>query len=966
MLGRDGSNTVSTMVLDGQAKSGRLLRVSRFCRPRNSLPARTVRVKWLERSTVDNQQQSLQAAFVSISVLLDLSAKTNDVALLSIEGTASKPAHAVPVVLKVIPDGFHNNNNRPPQGSHDQTAKESNEVGKKNGIQPGNAPFKVTENDDDDDDNDDAIFVAPTLIGMVHSWYSGIQKNDSDSDQYENDCLRATLRLYSMPLGGSIPMAGQVLVRLLGRPVPTEDTITPEYSNFINKNDATNSNGFRKGGRNDDSGQDTQQMLAEVPRIAGRYRPAFVSRGSLVSVWHKNTVFVYEVTDIIGLGQWHTVAATAESTTWDLVNDVERAIPCSRLPQLHRCASFFQARRFDPPPHPNIRQVIDALQISTGKSNAGDRRILHVVGTVPHHHVDVCVCAASDRIGMRYLPVRGLAAYAHRYGHKVSTGGIADQIEGCKVALQNAQRSTPCVLHLVDLDQEWAAYKADVEALHAQQQRLWTLLVSFLDDRTDVQHDEGSYPDLLVVFSTMEPLKDNGPFQQNAVWQPVLLDRPDPEYNRYLLRLHGGPNNTINDKSASIGIPANKVVQQSMLASKATDWASMESTSSPQLPNSSSSFRTTTDASKSSNTSIPNVHWEDVGGLQQVRDEIRDALELPMEHPELFTSGGRSGLLLYGPPGTGKTLVAKAVATEYGLPFFSVKGPELLDSYIGESEANVRKAFAEASLSSSSSSSSSSDASPTQAFCSVLFFDELDSLAPRRSDSAGSGGAGVMDRVVATLLTELDRNNNKSTHNHDHDEEKHDKRIGKNRGKAAPVFVMGATNRPDLLDPALFRSGRLDRLVYLGLPTSSSDRAQILAALIRKFRLEGGTPLQVATQVIDRFPPRLSGADMASIATDALMRSIRRLCNEIETECTQRQQITPETTIEDVLDDYSRDGGQRGAHDHSGGSIDRVTPIVTLKDLLEAAASCTPSVRESELKRYEQLRQEFSTTTKTP
>lgn len=169
---------------------------------------------------------------------------------------------------------------------------------------------------------------------------------------------------------------------------------------------------------------------------------------------------------------------------------------------------------------------------------------------------------------------------------------------------------------------------------------------------------------------------------------------------------------------------------------------------------------------------IPNVTWDDVGGLANVKADILDTIQLPLERPELFADGlkKRSGILLYGPPGTGKTLLAKAVATSCSLNFFSVKGPELLNMYIGESEANVRRVFQRAR-----------DAKPC-----VIFFDELDSVAPKRGNQGDSGG--VMDRIVSQLLAELD---------------------GMSDGEGgADVFVIGATNRPDLLDPALLRPGR--------------------------------------------------------------------------------------------------------------------------------------------------------------
>ena len=198
---------------------------------------------------------------------------------------------------------------------------------------------------------------------------------------------------------------------------------------------------------------------------------------------------------------------------------------------------------------------------------------------------------------------------------------------------------------------------------------------------------------------------------------------------------------------------------------------------------------------------IPNVTWDDVGGLSNVKDAITETIQLPLERPELFARGmkKRSGILFYGPPGTGKTLLAKAIATEYSLNFFSVKGPELLNMYIGESEANVRRVFQRAR-----------DARPC-----VVFFDELDSVAPKRGNQGDSGG--VMDRIVSQLLAELDGMSS-----------------GSDSGGGG-VFVIGATNRPDLLDPALLRPGRFDKMLYLGVSDTHEKQLTILEALTRKY-----------------------------------------------------------------------------------------------------------------------------------
>jgi transitional endoplasmic reticulum ATPase len=171
---------------------------------------------------------------------------------------------------------------------------------------------------------------------------------------------------------------------------------------------------------------------------------------------------------------------------------------------------------------------------------------------------------------------------------------------------------------------------------------------------------------------------------------------------------------------------------------------------------------------------VPNTTWKDIGGLEDVKRELRELVQYPVEHPEMFEKFGMQpsrGVLFYGPPGCGKTLLAKAVANECQANFISVKGPELLTMWFGESESNVRDIF---------------DKARGAAPC-VLFFDELDSIGKARGSSLGdAGGAG--DRVINQLLTEMDGIGSKKT-----------------------VFVVGATNRPDILDPAIMRPGRLDQ-----------------------------------------------------------------------------------------------------------------------------------------------------------
>ena len=241
---------------------------------------------------------------------------------------------------------------------------------------------------------------------------------------------------------------------------------------------------------------------------------------------------------------------------------------------------------------------------------------------------------------------------------------------------------------------------------------------------------------------------------------------------------------------------------------------------------------------------IPNVSWDDVGGLTNVKDAVMETIQLPLERPELFAKGmkKRSGILFYGPPGTGKTLLAKAIATEFSLNFFSIKGPELLNMYIGESEANVRRVFQRAR-----------DARPC-----VVFFDELDSVAPKRGNQGDSGG--VMDRIVSQLLAELD---------------------GMSDGEegGGGVFVIGATNRPDLLDQALLRPGRFDKMLYLGVSDTHDKQLTILEALTRKFTMH---PEMSLRRVAESLPFTYTGADLYALCSDAMLKAITRQASAVD------------------------------------------------------------------------------------
>ncbi|MFQ5852137.1 MAG: CDC48 family AAA ATPase [Candidatus Binatia bacterium] len=229
---------------------------------------------------------------------------------------------------------------------------------------------------------------------------------------------------------------------------------------------------------------------------------------------------------------------------------------------------------------------------------------------------------------------------------------------------------------------------------------------------------------------------------------------------------------------------------------------------------------------------IPNVPWDDVGGLQEVKQLLHEMVELPLNHPESFTRLGiRSpkGVLLYGPPGTGKTMVAKAVATGSGANFLTAKGSTLLSKWYGESEKKVAEFFHRAK-----------QVTPT-----ILFFDELDSLAPVRGGALGE--PQVTERVVNQILAEMD---------------------GMEELKG--VVVLGATNRPDMIDPALLRPGRFDEIVYVPIPNPKA-RIEIFRSHTKGMALDPDVNLEKLAEITDRF----TGADIAGVCMKAGLYALR-------------------------------------------------------------------------------------------
>jgi transitional endoplasmic reticulum ATPase len=290
---------------------------------------------------------------------------------------------------------------------------------------------------------------------------------------------------------------------------------------------------------------------------------------------------------------------------------------------------------------------------------------------------------------------------------------------------------------------------------------------------------------------------------------------------------------------------------------------------------------------------VPNVTWEDIGGLEEVKKNLQEMILYPIEHPEKFHKFGMSpskGVLFYGPPGCGKTLLAKAVANECSANFISIKGPELLTMWFGESEANVREVF---------------DKARSSAPC-VLFFDELDSIGTARGSSQGdAGGAG--DRVMNQLLTEID-----------------------GVGVKKNLFFIGATNRPDILDEALLRPGRLDQLIYIPLPDMPS-RLSILKANLRKSPLSKDVDLNFIANITEGF----SGADLTEICQRAAKAAIRESI-QADAKIKAMKELNPDYQV---------------AQDP--------VPEITRKHFEESLKNSRRSVTNTDLDRFEAFRRKF-------
>ncbi|MFX1493223.1 MAG: AAA family ATPase, partial [Promethearchaeota archaeon] len=228
---------------------------------------------------------------------------------------------------------------------------------------------------------------------------------------------------------------------------------------------------------------------------------------------------------------------------------------------------------------------------------------------------------------------------------------------------------------------------------------------------------------------------------------------------------------------------------------------------------------------------IPNVNWDDVGGLEDVKQELKEAVEWPLKYPKLFEKAGirpLNGILIFGPPGCGKTLLAKAIATESKSNFISIKGPEIFSKWVGESEKTVREIFRKA----------------RQSAPSIIYFDEIDAISAGRGEYAGTQ---VYASIVNQILVEMDGIENRQG-----------------------IVTIASTNRPDIVDPAFLRPGRFDRLIYVEAPDVES-RIKILEVHTKNMPLTEDVSLKHIAQITEGY----SGADLENVCREAGMQAIR-------------------------------------------------------------------------------------------
>ncbi|CAG5135317.1 unnamed protein product, partial [Candidula unifasciata] len=409
----------------------------------------------------------------------------------------------------------------------------------------------------------------------------------------------------------------------------------------------------------------------------------------------------------------------------------------------------------------------------------------------------------------------------------------------CKV-FKSAQNKAPSIVVIDDID-VMCPKRSQVQA-GQQEQRIVGTLLTLLDSLASVQN-----PHQIVVVIGITNNRDNiDPALRRAgrFGCEVEVGVPTAAQRREILEVllnKVAHNLTAEDIEAAarnahgyVGADLCALINEAYMHSLSSEAASVQSETVKLALKDlvHAGLRVKPSALREIQLEVPQVKWTDIGGMSEVKMRLREAVDLPQTNPEVFARLGiqpPKGLLMYGPPGCSKTMVARALATECSLNFLAVKGPELFNKYVGESEKAVREVFRKA----------------RQAAPSIIFFDEIDAIAVNRASSEST--SGVQNRVLTQLLTEMD-----------------------GMQFLKDVFIIAATNRPDLIDPALMRPGRFDNLVYVPLPDAET-RTQILQKKLNKMSVAHDVSLELLVQATQDY----SGAEIVQVCQEAAFYALR-------------------------------------------------------------------------------------------
>ena len=641
-----------------------LLRTSDFCRPRKP-PTVQIRVMvWREIPTgsTHSTYDPSSIIYLSMNILRCLCCSMHDFAILSVRddgGAVIRSEKSVVVRLGLF-------------GEEEETVSSSADA-------IGSFPPCI-------------VWISPLVAANlgIH-WTTTADMHSITVDGWLQAC-------YTPP-----PRATHITLRPLGQPT---SRIWPNFLPSSGQSPRTRRNMQHQ--ENDDSAPSSHTLMVwPVPphnHIAGK--------DELLAVYDakEDSVYYYHVLDVQPYHHPTMAVVTTSSTKYEFDSSpIGDHVP--RLPPLRSMEQIFHrhvAKRRGPnenhtpgnqnciassislstpteairviPPHPNLTQLEKAF--SSWTSSQSREKVIHVIGTTRDHHLQQVIELAAHQVGRTCIAIRGLAAFAAHVHHSVSSGNIVDQLQGLKAAfdLIRHQRLEPCVLHLVEFDTEFA--HDDVPYRHEQEDRFWTTWTQGLEDynRTTVKMNVDpipkskaskllyTTPPLIIVFSTSSPLEP-GPLLEQLVFPSIPLNTPDWSYIRYLWnrQLQFQPYLQIDDDSDNDTAATDlKKIQEALQGRtvQSIEWLAEHVHDElclveDQQEQGQKLYETLRNACKtwdqmnrrSSSTSaarISNVYWQDIGGLEHVRKEIMDAIELPLRHPHLFPRGGRSGILLYG------------------------------------------------------------------------------------------------------------------------------------------------------------------------------------------------------------------------------------------------------------------------------------------------------------------------------